>query len=99
MKVQIQGQPWTVERFDSEILRGFACVGATMTNKRILIADDLSDAERFETVIHELMHAIWLEMDIGYADKTEEKIITQLAKGLANVIEENSAKKLQAMFL
>ena len=99
MKLQIVGKPWTVEQFDSEILRSFACIGVTMSNKRILICDDLSEAERRETVIHELMHAVWLEMSIGYSDKTEEAIITKLAQGLASIVSENSPKALQGLFL
>tara|TARA_R110000796_G_scaffold203024_6_gene319345 strand:- start:130 stop:429 length:300 start_codon:yes stop_codon:yes gene_type:complete len=98
MKLQIAGQPWTVEQFDSEILRGFSCVGVTMTSNRILISNDLSEAERRETVIHELMHAVWLEMNIGFSDKTEEIIVTKLAQGLSSIVDENPPKTLQGLF-
>jgi hypothetical protein len=50
----------------------------------------VSRAQEAQTVIHELMHAIWETM--GLSDKdNEERTVAQLATGLAMLIRDNPA--------
>lgn len=90
-KLRILGKTYRIERVDAETLESLGVDGACLTSKgRIMISDGLSDEELRETKIHEVLHAIWSGMDIGYSDATEEKVVTALAKGLSALITDNN---------
>ena len=54
----------------------------------IEVATDQPPAEQAETLIHELLHAIWSSRHMK-ARLTEESAVTQLASGLATVLRDN----------
>ena len=89
MKLRIVGKIYKIEYVDADLMQNLGADGACLSNGRILIADNLNTEDMRETRIHELLHAIWTVMDIGFADRTEEKVVTALAKGLAAVIADN----------
>lgn len=88
--LRILGKTYRIEYVEADVLQQLGVDGACMSNGRILIADNLNDEDRRETVIHEILHAVWKEMDIGYSDRTEEKCVTALGKGLAAIIADNA---------
>lgn len=56
----------------------------------ISIEDGLHPVEEADTVLHEIMHAIWWLMAIG-KPKTEEQVVRPLATGLTQVFQDNPA--------
>lgn len=97
MKLKILGKRWTVENVESDILQELGADGACLSKSRILIAANLTDDEYRETLIHELLHAIWAGMDIGYSESTEEKVVSALAKGIAAFVVDNDADTVRAV--
>lgn len=59
----------------------------TMQNE-IEVREGLPPSEERDTVLHEVMHAIWATMDIGH-HKIEEHVVRKMATGLALVLQEN----------
>lgn len=59
----------------------------TMQNE-IEVREGLPPIEERDTVLHEVMHAVWATMDIGH-HKFEEHVVRKMATGLTIVLQEN----------
>lgn len=57
----------------------------------ICIEEDQVPVEELDTVIHEILHAIWYQMSIGEGPMEEEPIVRRTANGLLQVILDNPA--------
>jgi hypothetical protein len=55
----------------------------------ICIEEDQVPVEELDTVIHEILHAIWYQMSIGEGPMEEEPIVRRTANGLLQVILDN----------
>jgi hypothetical protein len=55
----------------------------------ITILDDQHPTEELDTLIHELLHAIWYQMSMGEHNPEEEVIVRKTAGGLTQVILDN----------
>lgn len=55
----------------------------------ICIEEDQVPVEELDTVIHEVLHAIWYQMSIGEGPMEEEPIVRRTANGLLQVILDN----------
>jgi hypothetical protein len=62
-------------------------------HKKMMIAieEDQVPVEELDTVIHEILHAIWYQMSIGEGPMEEEPIVRRTANGLLQVILDNPA--------
>jgi hypothetical protein len=60
-------------------------------DQRIAIDDDLGDTVEKETVLHELMHAIWhfTHLDKKYTDEDEEAVAWTMAPRLLALLRDN----------
>ena len=56
---------------------------------RISLRADLLPAKKAQTLIHEILHAIWLVGSVDQAGDNEERLVTNLAHHLAQVIRDN----------
>lgn len=54
----------------------------------IRLAIDQAAGQERDTVLHELLHAVWSSMDIG-KPKSEEKVVHRLSTGLLAVLRDN----------
>ena len=91
MELKVIGKRYSLATVAAEIIQDLGgCDGVTLAHKgKIMIADGMTEEDTRETRIHELFHAIWSAMDIGFSDSTEEKICTALAKGMSAVLSDN----------
>ena len=55
----------------------------------ITILEDQHTAEEIDTVIHELLHAIWHHMSMGEHPPEEEVLVRKMAGGLTQVLLDN----------
>lgn len=55
----------------------------------ICIQEEQVPVEELDTVIHEILHAIWYQMSIGEGPMEEEPIVRRTANGLLQVILDN----------
>lgn len=86
--IRVLGKTYKVISVDPDQIDSL--YGLTLLEKgKIILNEDMSEEIAREIKIHELLHAIWGGMDIGYSDSTEEKIVSALAKGLAAFITDN----------
>ena len=58
-------------------------------NGRIRIKKGMDDTEKVNTIIHEVLHAIWYTHGIGLGDQTEERVICAITNGLMAFIRDN----------
>lgn len=100
VNLKIIGKRYTIETVDASILQDLGGVdGVTLASAgKIKISDGMSEDDRLETVLHELLHAIWAGMDVGFSDRTEEKVVTALSKGLRAVIVDNDREITEGIF-
>lgn len=57
-------------------------------NNVIRVRDDISRQRSAETMIHEILHAVWDTQGLG-DNETEERIVTCFGLGLSQVIRDN----------
>lgn len=55
----------------------------------ITVEDGQIPVEECDTVIHEILHAIWYQMSIGEGPMEEEPIVRRTANGLLQVVLDN----------
>ena len=88
-KLVIGSQTYTVG-FDNTHLSPFGAVGVTHKDtQRIILADNLPNDAIADTLIHEVLHAICHNYIPDVDDSDEEKVVTQIAHGLTQVIRDN----------
>ena len=63
--------------------------GQCDTNQGIIYVDEsLTDDKKAVTLLHEIMHAVWVEWCLNDDDK-EERIVDAMAKGLTQTLRDN----------
>lgn len=89
-KVKIGSIPWTVEQQDKLWSAKGGVLGQCQGDAKLIevLTEGTIPQEVARVFIHELLHAIWYEYDIG-EPVDEEKAVTQLATGLAAVMADN----------
>jgi len=89
-RVKIGSIPWRVAERNKLWSNEQEVLGQTdADNKTIeILAEGVIPQEKARVFIHELLHALWYEYDIG-EPVDEEKAVTQLATGLAAVMADN----------
>lgn len=66
------------------------CLGICYKDKRkIVIQTGQRPKTEFDTVLHEILHAIWHERKLEQTDEIEEKIVSGVASGLTNFFKQN----------
>lgn len=99
IKVRIMGRDYVVV-FDSDSLLGLENLG-TCNNHNCVIAvkDGQHPVEEADTLIHEIMHAIWYTMHISGSGAGEEEVVRRMASGFMGVLMDNPdlLKYLQAI--
>jgi len=70
LKVNINGEPWEVHLVPPSRIRGVAGLCVYRTN-RIYISTAQSPPDRLKTLIHELLHARFPDLDESVADECE----------------------------
>ena len=83
--------PWTVAERDDEWRQSCGALGNCIADdqKINIVTEKRSRQDIARTFIHELLHALWYEYDLGESECSEEKTVTQLATGLSAVIGQN----------
>lgn len=74
-----------VQSVDDEGSYGHWCSNTST----IKIKEDQSPIEIGNTLIHEILHALFYIQGLNFPDKTEERIVLTLANGLTTVIKDN----------
>jgi hypothetical protein len=88
-RIRILGKPWRVEWRERIEEDGMPCYGLTTADRQLIeIEDGMVLETEQEVLIHELLHATMESMGI---DDQDEKLVTQLAKGLLAVIKDNAS--------
>lgn len=64
---------------------------ANHNQRKIILADDNSEQQQKNTLLHEVIHAVWRVwgMDFQHEKDTEEQVVTVLANGLHTVMLDN----------
>lgn len=57
-------------------------------NNSITVLDGQPGIEEADTIVHEVLHAVWWLMDIGLSNQ-EEHVVRKLATGLTLVLKDN----------
>ena len=98
MKIRVVGKAWTIDHVDRSVMVMNGVEGLCIAHEqRMLIAQGQTQEANREAVIHELLHAVWASMGLGYPDE-EEQIVNVLAKGLAAVIADNPQATVRRIF-
>lgn len=86
-KMKIQGRTWRI-RLRKGLERRTGDIGHCIRYSRTIDIDaDLSQAEQEETLLHEILHAIFPDDIVG--DRTEEKIVEALDGHLYAILVHN----------
>lgn len=91
MKLKIGGFEWTVEE-NEEVAGTNDVFGLNFPKEQIIyLKPNLTKQLRSETLIHEVLHAIFWQtgLDTEFDDEQEEKIVSALAHGLYQVLRDN----------
>jgi Zn-dependent peptidase ImmA (M78 family) len=87
--LRVMGRNYKVT-FEKEATFKSAAAGLCDNQKMtITIMEDQHPAEELDTVIHELLHAIWHHMSMGEHPPEEEILVRKSAGGLTAVILDN----------
>lgn len=91
-ELKIGGFQWTVEE-QKDIANESSVFGSTHTqSQKIFIEPGLNIQKRDQTLLHEVMHAIWWQSGLEriFDDrKMEEKVVHAMAMGLYQVLKDN----------
>lgn len=87
--LRVMGRAYTIV-FEKEATFKSSAAGLCDNQKMIItILDDQHTAEEIDTVIHELLHAIWHHMSMGEHPPEEEVLVRKMAGGLTQVLLDN----------
>jgi hypothetical protein len=90
-KLRINGKIWRVKK-SSTLLKREGNLGMCVPSDRyISISTKQTQAEREETLLHEILHSIFPDNLVG--DATEEKIVESLSVSLYDVLVNNKLIK------
>ena len=95
-KLKIAGLIWNVKK-DKNVTHEGDCYGTTHhTNQNIFISTETTQQKNEETLIHEILHAVWHAYGLG-EDKVlkdyDERIVRSLGTGLYQVLNDNKMLK------
>lgn len=89
-KLKIKRSTWQV-KFDESIEKTDDAVGlCVFSSKKILISPNQDSNDLADTLLHEILHAIWPTDLCG--DKLEEKLVARLAGSLLQILQDNKLK-------
>lgn len=87
--LRVMGRDYTIT-FEREATFKSAAAGLCDNQKMaITIMDEQHPVEELDTVIHELLHAIWHHMSMGEHPPEEEVLVRKTAGGLTQVFLDN----------
>lgn len=87
--LRVMGRDYKIV-FEKEATFKSSAAGLCDNQKMIItILDDQHTAEEIDTVIHELLHAIWHHMSMGEHPPEEEVLVRKMAGGLTQVLLDN----------
>ncbi len=96
MKLEIAGKAFELARVPARQLDD--CNGQVdLDALRIEIASGLHPDKEADTVLHEVLHALWDAYGLREKKDSEERIVTALAAGLLNVLKANNNTMPQFM--
>lgn len=85
--INIAGISYTVEPFETDVDRNLMGRLAYDT-AQIYVRKDLPIDKKYETLLHEVLHAVYMNAGLQQGDE-EEKIVTALSSGLYQFLKEN----------
>lgn len=85
--INIAGISYTVEPFETDVDRNLMGRLAYDT-AQIYVRKDLPVDKKYETLLHEVLHAVYMNAGLQQGDD-EEKIVTALSSGLYQFLKDN----------
>lgn len=85
--INIAGISYTVEPFETDVDRNLMGRLAYDT-AQIYVRKDLPIDKKYETLLHEVLHAVYMNAGLQQGDD-EEKIVTALSSGLYQFLKDN----------
>jgi hypothetical protein len=87
--LRVMGRDYEVN-FEKELVLKSPSAGQCDNQKMIItILEEQHPSEELDTVVHELMHAIWHHMSMSEHPPEEEVLVRKMAGGLTQVILDN----------
>lgn len=87
--IKVLGRAYVIS-YEPALNLGATSVGlCDNSNLVIHVLDGQHPVEEYDTMIHELLHAIWFIMSIDYGGLDEESVVRRLASGLTGVFLDN----------
>lgn len=89
--VRVMGRIYLIEYLPSNTL-GTECVGLCDHRKLLIsIMDGQHPVEEADTLLHEVMHAVFFAMSIAEGGADEEQVVRRMATGLMSIFMDNPA--------
>ena len=87
--IKVLGRAYVIS-YEPALNLGATSVGlCDNSNLVIHVLDGQHPVEEYDTLIHELLHAIWFIMAIDHGGLDEESVVRRLASGLTGVFLDN----------
>lgn len=87
--VRIMGRNYVILYEDKSLLGSMAVGMCNQTQCIITVQEDQHPVEEADTLLHEIMHAVWYCMAIPDENVNEEQAIRSMATGMMAVIMDN----------
>lgn len=85
--IKISGIDYSVDGFDTDVDRNL--MGRlSYDTAQIYIRNDLPIDKKMETLLHEVMHAVYMNSGLQPGDE-EEKVVTALSSGVYQFLKDN----------
>jgi hypothetical protein len=85
--IKISGIDYSVDGFDTDVDRNL--MGRlSYDTAQIYIRNDLPIDKKMETLLHEVLHAVYMNAGLQPGDE-EEKVVTALSSGLYQFLKDN----------
>lgn len=85
--IKISGIDYSVDGFDTDVDRNL--MGRlSYDTAQIYIRNDLPIDKKMETLLHEVLHAVYMNSGLQPGDE-EEKVVTALSSGLYQFLKDN----------
>lgn len=90
IKVRVFGRNYCVEYLPTTSMTDHTLLGlCDNIEQTISVKEGLTNIEEADTILHEVMHAIFFTMKIDLDEDIEEKVISALSTGLIGVLQDN----------
>ncbi len=87
--IKVLGRAYVIS-YEQALNLGVTSVGMCDNYHLVIhVLDGQHPVEEYDTLIHELLHAIWFIMSIGHGGLDEESVVRRLAAGLTGVFLDN----------